>query len=192
MKKRRILACAVLIACLSMGAYGSLAYYTAEATATNVIRAGNVKIELKETAIPEDGGDPVPFEDQTGVMPGQAISKIVQVENTGGQPAYIRVKVDKEIILAAGVNGDPDLSLVTCNYNTAEWEEKDGYYYYKEALQAGAATEPLFTEVVFDKTMGNMYQGSKAEIKVFAQATQVAHNGNSVMEALGWPKEDNE
>lgn len=192
MKKRRILACAVLIACLSMGAYGSFAYFTADATATNVITAGNIKIELKETAIPEDGGDPVPFEDQTGVMPGQVISKIVQIENTGGQSAYIRVKVEKEISLAEGVNGDPDLSLVICKFNTGKWEEKDGYYYYKEALQAGETTEPLFTEVVFDKTMDNMYQDSKAEIRVYAQATQTANNGTSAMEASGWPKEDNE
>lgn len=191
MKKRRIVACSILIACLSMGAYGSIAYFTADATATNVITAGNVKINLKETAIPEGGGDPVPFEDKTGVMPGAQISKIVQVANTGDQPAYIRIKVDKSITLANGVTGEPDLSLVSCNMNLDAWDEKDGYYYYKEQLPAGETTKPLFTEVAFDTTMGNMYQDSKAEIKVYAQATQVAHNGATVMEALGWPAEEN-
>ena len=42
--------------------------------------------------------------------------------------------------------------------------------------------------MIFDKTMSNMYQESKAVIKVNAQATQVANNGSTVFEAAGWPK----
>lgn len=192
MKKKQILACAIIVSCLSLSAYGTIAYFTADAIATNVITSGNIKIDLKETAIPEDGGDPVPFEDRIGVMPGNEISKIVQVENTGSQAAYIRVSVDKEILLKDETAGEPDLSLISWNFNEENWEEKDGFYYYKDALEAGKTTEPLFTEVVFDVSMGNMYQNSKAEIKVTAQATQVANNGSNVMEAQGWPKEDKE
>lgn len=192
MRKRKVLACAVLLACLSMGAYGSLAYFTADATATNVITSGNIKIDLKETAISENDGQPILFENKTGVMPGNEISKIVQVVNTGDQPAYIRIRLEKVITLADGVQGEPDLSLVTCNLNIADWIEKDGYYYYKNQLHSGQTTEPLFTSVIFDKTMGNMYQESKAEIKVFAQATQVVHNGTSALDAQGWPKDKTE
>ena len=192
MKKRRIVASAVLIACLSLSAYGSIAYFTAETTATNVITAGNIKIDLKETAIPEKGGDPIPFENIIGVMPGNRISKIVEVENIGDQPAYIRVSVEKDIFLADEYDEEPDLSLITWDLNTDDWEEKAGYFYYKKVLDAGKATKPLFTEVVFDASMGNMYQNSKAEITVTAQATQVAHNGNNALEAQGWPAERNE
>jgi hypothetical protein len=35
--------------------------------------------------------------------------------------------------------------------------------------------------------MGNIYQQSKAIIKVFAQATQTANNGETVFTAAGWP-----
>ncbi len=192
MKKRKILVCAVIISCLSLSAYGTIAYFTADAVAANVITSGNIKIDLKETAIPEEGGSPVPFENRIGVMPGTAVSKIVQVENTGSQPAYIRVGVDKEIFLSEENTEEPDLSLVSWDVNSEFWEEKDGFYYYKEVLETGQTSEPLFTEVVFDETMGNMYQNSKAEITVTAQATQVAHNGTSVMEAQGWPAERNE
>lgn len=190
MKKRRILACAVLLASLSMGAYGTYAYFTSDVIVTNVITSGNVKIELRETELSD--GKEIPFTNKTGILPGKQISKIVKVENTGDHPAYIRIKVGKEIHLADGVDGEPDLSLITCDFNEMDWEEKDGYYYYKEPLKPGKTTEALFEQVTFDRTMGNMYQNSKAEINVYAQATQVIHNGDSAMDAKGWPEENKE
>lgn len=38
--------------------------------------------------------------------------------------------------------------------------------------------------------MSNLYQYSKAVIGVNAQATQVVHNGDSVLDAVGWPKSE--
>ena len=38
--------------------------------------------------------------------------------------------------------------------------------------------------------MSNMYQNSKAVIDVTAQATQVANNGTSALDAAGWPEEE--
>lgn len=188
MKKRKLLALAAVMSCLSMGVYGSYAYFTAEEETVNVITAGNVKIDLIETTVPEDGGEPVAASDLDGVMPGRRISRIVQVENTGDNPAYIRVRVDKVISLAEGKEGEPDLSLVTCDLNTEQWlDGNDGYYYYQDSLEVGRRTEPLFEEVAFDVSMGNMYQGSVAQLEIQAQATQVVHNGESVMDAKGWP-----
>ena len=46
--KKKIFICALLVICLSVLAYGSAAYFTAEGTATNVITAGNLHIALKE------------------------------------------------------------------------------------------------------------------------------------------------
>ena len=192
MKKRKILACAFALICFSLSTYGTIAYFTSDDVATNVITSGNIKIDLKETSISDDGQEIVPFENKIGVMPGAEISKIVQVENTGEQPAYIRVGVTKEIFLTQESSEEPDLSLITWDVNNDYWEEKDGYYYYKNVLEAGTLTEPLFITVVFDKNMGNMYQNSKAEITVSAQATQVAHNGSNALEAQGWPAENNE
>ena len=186
--KKKVFVCAFIAVCLSIVAYGTTAYFSYEDTATNVITAGDVKIELQEWAIPNAGGDPVPFEDVIDVQPGMAVSKIVEVKNTGHQPAWVRISVGKAIQLAAGVDGEADLSLIKLDINDQYWIERDGYYYYYTMLTPGNTTEFLFSSVVFSESMDNMYQYSKAIIEVTAQATQVANNGDSVLEAAGWPK----
>lgn len=187
--KRKITLCALLICCLAVAGFGTVAYFTADDTARNVITAGNIKIELKEMSIPVDGGKPVEFKDVTGVMPGGSVSKIVSVKNVGEKTAYIRVSVDKVIILAEGVSGEPDASLVYFNINKNDWTQIGDYYYYNKPLVSGAETEKLFERVFFDKSMSNMYQNSKSIITVNAQATQVDNNGDDVFSAKGWPKE---
>lgn len=186
--KKKILVCAFIAVCLSIVAYSTTAYFTYEDTATNVITMGNIKIELQELAVPDGGGEPIPFEDAIDVLPGTDVSKIVQVKNIGVQSAWIRVSVAKSILLADGVTGDVDLSLVTYDLNDQYWTEQDGYFYYKDILDPGETTEPLFTKVMFASEMSNMYQQSKAIIEISAQATQVIHNGETVFEAAGWPE----
>ena len=181
-------ALSVVLILAALSVYGTLAYFTAQGTARNVITTGDIKIALEERMLTPDGEKTVPFEDQLGVMPGSDVSKIVTVTNTGGQPAWVRVSLDKAIELARGVEGEADLSLVTCDLNTESWTEKDGYYYYNAALEPGQTTEPLFTAVHFAETMSNMYQESRAILQVNAFATQTAHNGASAMEAAGWPE----
>ena len=188
--KKKVFVCAFIAVCLSIVAYGTTAYFSYEDTATNVITAGDVKIELQEWAIPDVGGDPVPFEDVIDVQPGMAVSKIVEVKNTGQQPAWVRISVGKAIQLAAGVDGEADLSLIKLDINDQYWIERDGYYYYYTMLTPGNTTEYLFSSVKFSESMDNMYQYSKAIIEVTAQATQVANNGDSVLEAAGWPKSE--
>lgn len=186
--KKRIMLGALVLACVSIMACGSLAYFTMDERATNTITAGDIQMELQELAIPADGGDPVPFEDVSGVMPGAQISKIVQVKNTGSNAMYVRIQVDKAIQLAEGVSGEVDTSLVTMDLNTTDWTEQDGYYYYNTAVAPGETTQPLFTTVSFAEEMDNMYQNSKAIVSVFAAATQVANNGDTVFDAAGWPE----
>lgn len=187
--KKRIIVIALIVALAAVAAVGSSAYFTAQSTATNVITAGNVKIDLIEMSVPADGGDPVPFEDVSGVMPGASVSKIVTVKNTGDNAAWVRVSVEKAIALKDGAEGDVDLSLVSFDLNREFWTEQDGYYYYNAELKPGAETEPLFTAVSFAAEMGNMYQESTATVSVNAQATQVVHNGGSALDAAGWPAE---
>lgn len=180
--------CAFIAICLSIAAYGTTAYFSYEDTATNVITAGDIKIELQEWAIPDGGGDRIPFEDVIDVQPGMEVSKIVQIKNIGGQDAWVRIVIDKAITLADDVEGKIDLSLISYDLNTNYWTEQDGYYYYKKILKADEITEPLFTKVIFSPDMSNLYQHSKAVINVNAQATQAIHNGDTVFEASGWPK----
>lgn len=188
--KKKCLICAFIAICLSIVAYGTTAYFSYEDTATNVITAGDIKIELQEWSIPNGDGEPIPFEDVIDVQPGMDISKIVQIKNTGGQDAWVRISLNKAITLADGVEGEVDLSLISYDLNTEYWIEQNGYYYYNTILKSGETTKPLFTKVKFSPDMSNLYQYSKAVIGVNAQATQVIHNGETVLEANGWPKSE--
>ena len=190
--KKKIAIGAVLVLCLSMLIYSTIAYFNTADTARNVITAGDIKIELQETAIRD--GEEILFEqsqERFNVMPGQDVSKIVRVKNTGSNPAYIRVEVQKAIALAADSHGDVDLGLISLDFDSEKWIlGSDGYYYYNEPLAPGETTAALFRNVKFDIGMGNMYQGSTATIKVSAQATQVKNNGDNALDAKGWPADD--
>lgn len=185
--KRKIFSWAVIVICLSLIGFGTLAYFTAGDVAHNVITSGDIDIEINEwadanktVAFPEDG--------VIGVMPGAAVTKIVEVKNTGHNDAYVRVSVEQMIELASGDKDQAANSPLRIDFNNAAWTlGDDGYYYYNEALKAGETTAPLFTTVRFDKDMGNEYQNSTAKIDVKAYAVQVANNGSSVAEAAGWP-----
>ena len=103
--KRKLSLLAVLAICAAVVATGTLAYFTAEDTAHNVITTGGVGIKLVEK-IP-DGDDPDEglddFKDVDGVMPGTNEYKIVTVHNTEEQPAWVRVWVNTAI----SESGDP-------------------------------------------------------------------------------------
>lgn len=183
--KKKILAVAVIVICLAILASGTLAYYTADATARNVITSGFVDIELIEKHIDGSGAE-VDFPDApiSGVMPGSTVSKIVSVKNTGAE-AWIRVSVEKKV---TGANGEElPVDVVTFTVDETKWLLKDGYYYHLMPVATESSTEILFDEVYFAPSMGNEYQNCKTEIIVYAQAVQTANNGTTVEEAAGWP-----
>ena len=184
MKKWKIVALCTVLACLSIVASGTLAYFTAQETAHNVITSGGVAIQLIEQTRNEDGSLG-PWKNMEDVMPGAKISKIVTVKNTGASDAWVRIKVDMTIKLANGDKGNPE--VMKLDIKDAFWTEQDGYYYYNDPLAPGETTPPLFTTVTFAPEMGNQYQGSTAHIDVKADAVQVANNGTSALTAAGWP-----
>lgn len=185
--KRKLFFIAVIVICLSLTAFGTLAYFTAEDTAHNVITTGDVDIELKEWA-DADKTKPFPKEGVSGVMPNTSVTKIVEVKNTGSGSAWVRVSVDKAILLAEGVQAQVDLDKLVIEFDTKNWTKSGDYYYYNKALKPNETTEPLFAAVTFDATMGNEYQNATATVEVSAQAVQSANNGDSPLKATGWPK----
>lgn len=184
MKKRIFLVAAALLL-LSVTGYGTLAYTVVEGKAVNVITSGDVDIKLHETA---DHGKPFPVGGVQGVVPGETYTKIVRVENSGEETAWVCLRVETEVTLADGSRGDG--SCVSLDIDKTHWARgEDGLYYYKSPLAPGELTRPIFTQVQFDPAMGNVYQGSKIDIRVQALATQREHNGDTVWDARGWPKE---
>ena len=180
--KRKILILSVLAICIATLAAGTIAFFTAEGKAHNVITTGGVEIAVQEWA---DDEKTKPFENLSGVMPNTTVTKIAEVKNTGASDAWVRVKVEKNIKLQG--EGTPDTGLVELTRSSTDWTEKDGYDYYTKALKPGEVTAPIFTAVTFNADMGNEYQNATATVDVSAQAVQTANNGDTVMDAKGWP-----
>ena len=181
--KRKVLILSVLAILLAILAANTLAYFTADTTAHNVITSGGVSIKLNEWA---NEARTEKFEDKTGVMPGAEVTKIVEVENVGTGTAWVRVQVVLDVYAEGGKEQLPP-DPVTLDFNETDWTYQDGYYYYNKPLAPGETTEPLFTSVSFDDQMGNEYQNSTAHVDVNAYAVQSANNGEDVLSANGWP-----
>lgn len=187
--KRKLLIVSVVAICIAILAAGSLAYFTAEGKAHNVITTGGVEIALEEWA---DEDMTIPYsKESVGVMPGTKVTKIVQVKNTGASDAWVRVKVEKNIRLGTEIPGldNPQEELVALEINTLDWElDTDGFYRYKSVLKPGETTNPILRSVEFKSAMDNVYQNARISVDISAQAVQTANNGPTVKDAQGWPK----
>lgn len=189
--KKKILLLAVVAICAAIIASGTLAYFTAEDQVHNVITSGAVDIEIEEWQ--DKIGNPYP-DDPISVMPGVTVSKIATIKNLEAE-AYIRAKFEVVITREDGsameLSPETLASIISLTMNGEDWLRKDGdgeWWYYADAVAAGASTEAFFTEVVFDgPNMTNEYQNCTVEVIVKAQAVQTANNGESALEAAGWP-----
>lgn len=204
--KRKILALASLVIFAALLVSGTLAYFTAEDRAVNVITIGSVDIEIVE--YDKDGKkfhdtgtgeyDRPAYFDNT--EPGMRLVKKVTIENRGENTAWIRARIVASITSAGG----GALSTEVLSYNVGDlkvtdktdekycdgtWTlESDGYYYFSEPLEPGEYAV-LFDMVTFDgPSMGNNYQGCTTDIKILAQATQYEGNEGSP-KPESWPAE---
>lgn len=190
--KKRIFALAVVLTCLSILASTTLAYFTDIGTARNVITSGGIGIQVIEQQLVGGTLQPWP-EVPVPVMPGTAVSKIASAKNLE-QPAWIRMNYTVTVYDAAGKTMDVPAGelaeVIVIDANDDAWTQKDGWWYYKAAVNTGETTEPLFEEVVFSGPyMDNKYQNCTVTVDVTAQAVQKANNGATVWEAKGWPEE---
>lgn len=188
--KKKIFAIAVIAICLSILASATLAYYTAEDTAHNVITTDQVTLVIEEWQEGEDGKWIAYPSAPITVMPATQVSKIVTVKNVHAE-SFIRAKYDI-VLRKDGRVVDYPTDVITITMNDTDWQRKPGentWWYYKEAMEAGDATKPLITAVIFDGPgMTDEYQNCTVEVIVTAQAVQTVHNGDSALEALGWPE----
>lgn len=186
--KRKLLLLSVMVICIAIAAAGTLAFFNGDATAHNVITTGKVGITVNEYS-KYDPDECVKYEnEQTGIMPGTTVDKIVVVSGEDGTAdAWVRVKFTKSIQLAAGKQGKVDLGLIKLNTGANWINGEDGWFYYNAPVKANQEAAPALLSVQFDATMGNAYQGATATVDVLAQAVQCANNGTSAQTASGWP-----
>ncbi len=194
--KKKLMFLASVVICTAVVTSGTIAYFTAEDTARNVITTNGVDITIEEWQETENGLVPYPKDEPIEIMPGTTVSKIAAVKNNEAE-SYIRAKV--EIVISDAEGKKMELSsealrrIVTLSMDANYWIAKEGdseWLYYGSSVKTGEVTEPLFTEVAFDgPNMTNEYQNCTIEIIVDAQAVQTAHNGDSALEAAGWSAE---
>ena len=184
-RKNRILLVALVIALVATIASGTLAFFAAEETAKNVITTGKIDMSLKEET---DGGEPWPEDGFDNIEPGDDVTKTVYGVNNGTVDFYLRVAIVKTITDKDGKTDTLNFDNITLDLNTADWTEKDGYYYYNKALKPGEKSVPLFTKVHFGDELGNAYMEAEIVIDVTMQAVQARNNGDSPFTAKGWPE----
>ncbi len=183
--KLKIFVIAIVAALLTFISNTTLAYYSVVGKATNVITSGNISFVIHETT---DQGTEFPSEG-VYIMPGDVVSKKVNIESVCEYPFYLRVK------MVYGVNSDV-LSSEDCfklNINEEHWELHDGWYYYKDIVEPGATTADVFSHVeIVGSKVDNSYIGKTLMLTVNAQAVQSQNNpltNGKVYTASGWPKE---
>ena len=123
--RRPLLLLASLVLLLALAVGGTVAWLNSSSgPVTNTMIPGQVPITINET-----------FEN--------GFKSEVSVTNTGNIDAYIRVAIVANAVDAEGnvVAGKKPVYTI----NTANWQELDGYYYYKGAVAPGGKTEELFT-----------------------------------------------
>ncbi len=189
MRSKIVLVCA-LVLCIGVSVLSTVAFFTAEDTARNVITAGSLDIEVVEEQKTEEG-ELIPYpQEPIQVLPGTKVSKIISVKNNDAE-AYVRIKLDIAVKDAEGNALDADGAVLTLCTND-KWvasEDADGWLYYTGTVKSGEITLPVIEEVEFLPGMSNEFQGAVTEINVNAQAVQVANNGDNVFMAQGWPEE---
>lgn len=193
--KKKVLILSLLAICAVIAASGTLAYYTVSERAHSVITTGSVNIEIEEWQDTGSGWTPYPSGQPIPAMPGVTVSKIATVRNKQAE-SYIRAKFDVVITDADGeameLPAETLEGLVRVRVNDSDWTRKAGddqWWYYTAPVARGAATEPLFTQVVFDgPNMTSEYQRCGVQVIVSAQAVQTANNGADAAAAKGWPE----
>lgn len=194
MNKKKVLVSALVVGMLACVSAGTLAYFTAEETAHNIITSGKIDITLNDDTIAEDGTTiDFPEAGISGVMPGVSVDKLVSVTNNGGNDAWVRIRLETTIVGADGnalpteLTDGSDAIIINFNKDTKWAQGEDGLWYYTEKLTADAETDRLFETVTFAPQLGNEYQNCTANVIVYAEAVQTANNGTTWDEAAGWP-----
>ena len=187
MQRKRLVWIAVLICCAAVAATGSLAYFAAQETAFSAITTARLNMTLHEET---SGGASFPTGGVVNVLPDSCVEKRVYVEYSGETGFWCRIRIDRSIQPAEGVDAQLGFDHIALDINTAAWTERDGYYYYNAPLKSGECTQPLFTQLRFGGELGNEYVNARLAIRVHAQAVQCKNNGASALDAAGWAEAD--
>lgn len=170
----------LLAAVLVLGAVGgTLGYYKNSAGVTNRISTKESGVTLREVFNPADHW-----------LPGETKEKQVSFSNSGDVPQVIRFQYtgkwsDSSGTPLPGLTVQPTVNLA----NTGNWEEIDGWYYYKKVLQPNDVTANVIESVTFDASLTNGgydgktdYSGKRYTLTVTVESL----SANTTETVAGW------
>lgn len=154
-KKRAIIAAVAAVAVLGIG--GTIAYNQDRMVFDNIFNLGDDVIEYTEH-----------FESPSNWQPCQEVAKDVIATNKNETPRYVRMKIDKywrtsNTTTPASDHATTDLPLTWTDsggveheyaiinmQNTNDWIYRDGWYYYKNAINKNVSTNSLLESVTLN------------------------------------------
>lgn len=161
----QLLSAVALVAVIGVGS--TLAYFTDNDAANNVVTMGHVNIELDEPEFSAEN------ENNTikNVVPNQTITKDPTITVVAGsESCYLRAKIEITEL------NDEQVADLLENTNIGEdWVlAEDGYYYYQNSVSKSNEdqTVDLFDTIVIPAEWGNEVADMTFEINVTAEAIQ--------------------
>lgn len=186
MSKKKIIGLCIagVLAVGSIG--GSLAWFTSSDSVTNPFSTAS-------TDNPSDPNSGIKIhedfnkEDADNTLPGDTVTKQVNVSNKATYDQLIRVKIKKVWKDAKGEE-KPDLDTKNINLNfennltdsnkpeEGKWiEGSDGYYYYNGIVNPDGQTANLLESVTLSKDTTNEFKGLKFDVVVDSEGVQAAN-----------------
>ncbi|SQB38932.1 Camelysin metallo-endopeptidase [Clostridium perfringens] len=186
MSKKKIIGLCIagVLAVGSIG--GSLAWFTSSDSVTNPFTTAstdnpsdsNSGIKIHEDFKPEDADN---------TLPGDTVTKQVNVINKATYDQLIRVKIKKVWKDAKGnEKSDLDTKNIILNFEKnltdsnkpeeGKWiEGSDGYYYYNGIVNPDGQTANLLESVTLSKDITNEFKGLKFDVTVDSEGVQAAN-----------------
>ena len=186
MSKKKIIGLCIagVLAVGSIG--GSLAWFTSSDSVTNPFTTAS-------TDNPSDPNSGIKIhedfnkEDADNTLPGDTVTKQVNVINKATYDQLIRVKIKKVWKDAKGEEkSDLDTKNIILNFENnltdsnkpeeGKWiEGSDGYYYYNGIVNPDGQTANLLESVTLSKDTTNEFKGLKFDVVVDSEGVQAAN-----------------
>ncbi|EOU1828496.1 hypothetical protein C0L77_001258 [Clostridium perfringens] len=186
MSKKKIIGLCIagVLAVGSIG--GSLAWFTSSDSITNPFSTASTD----NPSNPNSGikiNEKFNKEEADNTLPGDKVTKQVNVSNKATYDQLIRVKIKKVWKDAKGEE-KPDLDTKNINLNfeknltdsnkpeKGKWiEGSDGYYYYNGIVNPDGQTANLLESVTLSKDITNEFKGLKFDVIVDSEGVQAAN-----------------
>lgn len=189
MNKKRLAVAGLSVGLVAVAGIGAtLAYFTDQDAATNVVEMGHVDIELEEPQFSEN------HENNTisNVVPNQKITKDPTITVVkGSEDCYLRAQVT-----TTGLTTEQTQQILETTNVNSDWViGTDGYLYFQSKVEATDASKDvvLFDTVTIPAAWGNEVADLKFEINILAEAIQADYfepMRNELGEIVGWVDED--